>query len=258
MADDSMTVLEWTYEPADLFEEPVVFTWSGGEVRIEGGRVRGTFDPEYYTQGREFRDAAHEIVLGRFQAQQIQTQTLFDLSPASMSREHGDGRRDVTAFMETAKVSLTGHPVDIVLRDAEGNVVEDTKATRTIKHRRFGESVIDLLTTDPTLKKIMNSFDKALRDKGNLLVHLYEIRDAISKEYGSEKNARNSVKVTGADWSKFGRMVNDDPLLEGRHRGKHTGLRNCTKDEISFATGFAQALIEGYVVDKTSKVNQSN
>lgn len=254
MSQDSKTVLVWTYEPHNFFEEEVLIVWLGGEITITDGSVRGTFDSKYYSEGIDFRDKVHDVVHSHFHAQQVQIQTSFELSPASMSREHADGRRDATVFVETMRLQLTGFPIDIVTRDAKGNVVTDTRAIRINKQKKFGGDVLRLLPNDPTLKQLLQSFDNALRDKDNILIHLYEIKEAISVEYGGEANAIAATNVTKTKWSRFGQMANNDPLLEGRHRGKHTNLRNSTEEEISFAKDFAKTLVEGYVANKVGKI----
>ena len=94
---------------------------------------------------------------------------------------------------------------------------------------------------------MLQSFNNALNDNENFLIHLYEMRDALAAEFGGEGSACNAVKVSKAEWSDFGRMANEDPLLEGRHRGKRHKLRRATQDEFEHATKFCQKLVEGYV-----------
>jgi hypothetical protein len=63
-------------------------------------------------------------------------------------------------------------------------------------------------------------------------VRLYQIRDALVKRFGSERDAKEALGVTTSDWKFYGQMANDEPVVEGRHRGKSLGpLRNATTDE---------------------------
>lgn len=164
-----------------------------------------------------------------------------------MAREHTDGRRDTTLFLEGGQFTLSGGSADFIVRDAEGNIVADSKAELLSKQAAFRTEVARLLPNDPVLKRMLNSYTKALKDHGNFLVHLYEIRDALVAMYGGEREAKTATGISTSEWSDFGRMANNMPLLEGRHRGSKEGLRPATADEVHRATSFARRLIEGYV-----------
>ena len=86
-----------------------------------------------------------------------------------------------------------------------------------------------------------------MSDPDDELVHLYEIRDALSTKFGSEKAARNALKISYDNWSRFGQLCNDEPLRQGRHRGKKYEARDATNAELSEARRIAQAMIEGYL-----------
>lgn len=255
METQAQTVLEWTYEPSTLFEEEVTLAHSGGVIRIDCGHIKGVFDATHYEQGREFRDCIHEIVSARVRAQEVQVRKQCKLSAASMSREYADGRRDVTAFPETLSVRVKVNIPDIIVKDAHGNVVKDSKTERLKKQKEFGENVSILLPQDIALKRMLESFHNALRDPDNALIHLYEIMDAVVVACGTSKDeARRRLILTEKEWSKFGRIANNAPLLEGRHRGKHEYLKKASKDESQFATKFAQRIIEQYVLQKLGKL----
>src|SRR5690606_37338503 len=204
------------------------FECEGGKVSIGDGNVRGEFEPTRYQEGRDFRDLVHRAVTNRFLAQQVQTHEHFDLSAAAMTCEHADGRRDVTAFIEPLALKLSVGQIDVVLTDAQGNIVQDTKAERLAKQEKFRTDVADLLPADLTLKRMLQSFNTALRDKDNLFIHLYEIREALTSEFGDGRQARETINLSQSQWSRFGRLANEDPLQEGRHRGNHVTLRRAT------------------------------
>lgn len=247
MCEDSKTILEWKYNPAGFFEEPCTLSLSGGEITISEGEVKGEFDGSYYRQGQGFRDQLHEQVTNIFLAQQVQAHRHFQLSPASMAREHLDGRRDVTAFIESISLKLSGGQVDVVVKNAKGEIIQDTKAKRLQKQRNFRDDVSNLLPDDLTLKRMLQSFQNALSDTDNLFIHLYEVREALTSELGSESSVKKTLGVSNANWSKFGQLANSEPIREGRHRGKHKGLRPANGSETDWALGFAQELIEAYV-----------
>ena len=147
MSDKPKTVLEWTYAAEAYFEGPRKFTYADGDISMLDGKAKGVFDASHYGL-REFRDAAQEFLQYVFFAQQVQVHKPFKLSVASMTREHPDGRRDVTGFLDTLVVKMTVHDADIVVKDKDGNVVTDTKADRVKKQEMFGDSVTRNFHTD--------------------------------------------------------------------------------------------------------------
>lgn len=248
MSADAKTVLEWTYEPDALFEEPCTLSCLGGEISISEGKVRGEFDGSYYDQGREFRDRVHAYVYAQFMAQQVQMQRDFHLSKASMARECPNGRRDVTAFPQPLIMTAVVGRADITIRDSDGNVVQDTKVERRNKQREFRNDVARLLPNDLILRRMLQSYRTALSDKENMLIHLHEVREALVTECGGDStNAKSLLDVSSSDWSRFGRLANNEPVREGRHRGRHVELRPAPKSEIEWALEFSKELIEKYV-----------
>lgn len=247
MTDQAKTVLEWTYDPKSFFEETVSFPVENGSITIAEGKVRGEFDEACYDYGRQFRDEVDLQVRALFMAQQVQVHSSFNLSAALMSREHSDGRRDVTLFAEPLALKLSGGKAYFVIKDANGNITHDSRAERLAKHHSFREAVATLLSRDRILKRLLQSFHAALSDEDNLLIHLYEVRDALVSEFGSHEAVRDALGISGTSWSKFGRLADNEPFLEGRHRGQHEVLRPAAASEIEWVLTFSQGLIEAYV-----------
>jgi hypothetical protein len=82
----------------------------------------------------------------------------------------------------------------------------------------------------------------------NELVYLYEIRDALGARFGDEMKTRAALGVSGADWKRLGGLCNDEPLRQGRHRGKKgTALRDATHGELEEARTIARSMIEKYL-----------
>lgn len=247
MTTCAKTILEWTYEPQGFFEVPFELTFLEGQISISKGGVRGEFDGSCYDQGLEFRERIHAHVSSVFLAQQVQVPQYFKLSVASMAREYADGRRDVTAFIEPIRLKISMGRADVIIRSADGEIVQDTRAERLQKQQDFRESVAALAQGNDVLKRVLQSFSTALSDPDNLLIHLDEIRETFKTEYGSDKSAQEALNVTSKSWSRFGALANNEPLKEGRHRGRHRKLRPATKSEIEHALSFSQELIEKYV-----------
>lgn len=247
MSDVAKTVLEWTYEPRNFFEERSALYHPDGSIEIAEGKARGEFDAARFDEGEAFCKSMHGFLESAFLAQQIQAHLPYTLAQPALARVHPDGRRDVSLFVKSAVMVMSVGTVDIIVRDANGNITSDSKAERLGKQAQFRADVGRILPHDIALKRMLQSFRNALENSDNLLIHLYEIRETLSTEFSGEKAAREAVSVSSGDWSKFGRLANEEPLLEGRHRGKHSDLRKASADEATWALNFGQRLIEGYV-----------
>ena len=87
-----------------------------------------------------------------------------------------------------------------------------------------------------------------MRDPNNELVHLYEIREALSTKFAGENAARSALGISSSQWARLGQLCNNEPLWQGRHRGKTGGaLRDATEGELTEARGIARAMIEAYL-----------
>ncbi len=87
----------------------------------------------------------------------------------------------------------------------------------------------------------------AVNEPNNELVHLYEIRDALSTKFGGENAARTKLAISNANWSRLGQLANSAPLRQGRHRGKKVGeLRDATESELKETRNIARNMIEAY------------
>lgn len=255
MTDTALTVLEWTYEPINFFEESMSLSHEMGSIDVSSGRVRGEFPPSCFDEGESFRTSTHRFLESVFLAQQIQTHQAYTLMQSSIAREYPDGRRDYSISVHSAVMVMTAGTVDTVVRDADGNITSDSKAERLAQQEKFRIAVLQILPKDIALKRMLQSFRNALTDNDNLLVHLYEVRETLIAEYSQSKAAQDAVGVSNQDWSNFGRLANDNPLFEGRHRGKHANLRKATREESAWALGFCQRLIEGYVLARRIQIS---
>jgi hypothetical protein len=139
--------------------------------------------------------------------------------------------------------------VDLVIRDKDGNIVSDTKQERLDKQKWFSAMVAKYRGADGTLDQMLNSYQMAVKYPKNELVHLYEIRDALSSRFGNQRNAMNHLCISEKDWKIIGDLANPQPLEEGRHRGKATGrLRPAKYYELEKARKSASNMVEKYLI----------
>jgi hypothetical protein len=247
-------VLEWNFSPPDYFEEPIAVSRDEYTMSIAIGKVEARIPAAVYDANPSLRTNIHDALQDRFLAVQLLSHKAYHLSKSSMMRVHPDGRRDIFMELEPGRLTLSGGSVDFQVIDKNGNIVSDSKRERLEKKRSLSDLVIKYRPTDVLLDAILKSYESAVRDPNNELVHLYEIREGLSKKFGGETATRSTLMIDAPDWSRFGQLCNSEPLRQGRHRGKNIGvLRDATESELAEARSIARAMIEAYLQSLESK-----
>jgi hypothetical protein len=244
----TVVVLEWKFSPPDYFEAPIEIARDDYTLMIADGKAEARIDSAIYDANSSMRQSLHDALNDRFLGVQLLSHSAYELSRSTMTRVHSDGRRDIFLEVEPGRIVMTGHPVDFQVRDRNGNIVADSKRDRIEKKKSLADLVSSYRASDGTLASLLRSHDAAVRDPNNELVHLYEIREALSVKFGGEKTLRSTLGISSSDWSRFGELCNNQPLRQGRHRGKTGGaLRDATEAELAEARGVARAMTEAYL-----------
>lgn len=252
----AVVVLEWTFSPPNYFEAPIEVSRDDHTLTIVDGKAEARIDSEVFDANPSLRQTLHDALNDRFLGVQVLSHSPYELSRPTMTRVYPDGRRDLFLEAETGRMVIMGHPVDIQIRDTEGKVVVDSKRDRIEKKRAISELASTYCASDETLASLLRSYHAAVRDPNDELVHLYEIREALSAEFGGEEAVRSALGISSSDWSRLGQLCNSDPLRQGRHRGKTRGaLRDASEAELTEARGIARAMTEAYLrhLDNTSR-----
>lgn len=241
-------MLEWKFSPSDYFEEVVEITRDDYTMTIADGQAQAKIDPARYDATPSMLKVLHEALNDRFLGVQLLTHRAYELSKPTMTRVHADGRRDIFIEAEPATCVMSGGDVDFRVTDRDGNVLSDSKLDRIERKRSLAELVASYRATDELLPSLLQSYGAAIRDPNNELVHLYEIRDALAKKFGGESATRATLGMTSPHWSRLGDLCNNQPLRQGRHRGKTSEpLRDANEKELAEARSIARAMIEGYL-----------
>jgi hypothetical protein len=242
-------LLEWNFEPADLFEQSTTARIGQYEFAIEWGRVQCQIlvDVESDDYWLRQRTEAHQRMVAILLAAQTFSDQPCKLLKPAVSRIRESGGVDLYAFPLTGTVRVAGRRPDTVLKDADGIVVRDTKRERIDRRndlaRRAAAHITDLVANS-----ILRSYSAARNDPDNELIHLYEIREALSSQFGGERAAQKALNISSAKWRRLGSLANVEPLLQGRHRGGNPGaLRDATADELEDARWIAREMIESYL-----------
>lgn len=245
---DDIVVLEWSFSPSDYFEEPIHIKRDHYVMTIDNGKVEARIDSDAYNKEHKMRDELHDALNHRFLAVQLLTHKPYKLSKASMYRLHPNGRKEVTIFAEPGVVTMSVGTPDFVVKDKDGNIVSDSRKDRIEKKKELADLAEAYRSKDTLVTSLLSSYKAAVNDPDNELVHLYEIRDALATKFGRESAARTALGISAAQWSRLGRLANDEPLRQGRHRGEKVGaLRDATEAELKEARSIARSFVKGYL-----------
>ncbi len=188
------------------------------------------------------------IVQSRALARRQQSHEDFEIHSGSIHEDRPDGGTNITTTAGPASVVAMTGKVDVKVTDAEGNVVHDSKQERIQEKREFAKMVASSRGTDETFDKMLESYSNAVKDPDDELVHLFEIREFLASRFGSEKSARKAIGISSNKWSALGRLANDEPLNQGRHRGRKLGeLRDASNEELGEARQIAREMIVRYI-----------
>jgi len=255
----AIVLLEWKFTPPDYFEEAIEILRHDYAMTIANGIVEAKIESEVYDSNPSIRQALQDSLNDRFLGVQLLTHLPYELSKSTITRVHPDGRRNTSIELEAACTLVCGGSADFRVTDKDGNVISDSRRDRIERKKSLAELVSAHRASDGLLSAMLRSYNAGVRDPNNELVHLYEIRDALSVKFGGESSARAALAITVSQWSRLGQLCNNEPLRQGRHRGK-TGeaLRNATKGELVESRGIARAMIEAYLQYLEDRNRQSN
>lgn len=239
-------LLEWQFNPKDFFEQEVQCSILDAEVTFNYGKIEAHVPPNVFESEADFDAAIHEQVSRMFSGVQLVAKRKFKLTEPAITRLYPDGRRGIYVKAKTGICFLVGYPVDIVITRADGTRI-DSKAERIESKRELANRVAEY-GTDPHLSTMLASFKRAMEDRENTLIHLYEVLDTLSERFGGKKHAMDALSIPNDLWSDLGRLANHEPVKEGRHRGKMVlNLRAATNVELDHCKSIAANLISRYV-----------
>jgi hypothetical protein len=237
------TELQWTYSPADFFEVPYRRETDDYVLVAHDGVVRVTLRQPCDPVDAKLQSLVTKEVEGLFRLWQLRVHRPLKLNVGNVYHYRPDGTKSVLSGGNDA-LSF-GSQLDTTHQHASGAVVHDSKAERIKENTKFIDSLMPKLASSPTLDALLDSYNAAVGDPANELVHLYEIRERLVQHYGRKHaKTRRNLQISDKDWNRFNYLVNVAPLKEGRHRGKHSKLRHATATELDEARKIARYLIQ--------------
>ena len=244
---EDTVIIEWTYTPEDYFENNIKESLSMSKVEIADGKAKATLPYSIYAGNKSVIDDIYDEVLLLFKAVQVVSHSPFNLFNQTLYCESANSKKHHTLFAECSIFEVLGIKEDFIITDSDGNVIVSSKADRIREKLEFAK-LSAKHRNDSTIRSMLSSYDASVNDEANELVYLYEIRDALVKRFGDEKTAKKTLGISKKDWSRLGFLSNDEPLKQGRHRGKKfDNLREANNDELTEARRIAKQMIFAYL-----------
>lgn len=237
------TELEWIYEPADFFEAPYRREAADFDLLVEGGRAIASVTVPVDPVPKDLEERVRTLLESIFLVRQLQLHTNYKLEGPRIY-QHSSSRKNVSVRVGAASVMLMAGQIDLIVRDAAGNTVRDSRAERIAQHNSSLDQLAPKLQHSAILRGLFDSYSRSIADPDDELVHLYEVRDALSRHYGGEQAARDALAIGKREWQRLGILANVEPLEQSRHRGKHSyGRRPATDAELDEARNLARQWI---------------
>jgi len=246
---EDIVILEWSFSPNDFFEEPVEIFHRDQRMTIDKGKVEARIDPEIFDETPAIGGELEQLLCYHFLGVVLATHKSYQLSGPMVRRVHPDGREGVIVSLGGSALMSDVGGVSILMQDTNGNVTYDSQKARVREKHELARRVANCCSRDRVAARLLDSYRAAVDDPENELVHLYEIRDALAAHFGGADAAQVKLGISGTQWAQFGRLANNEPVKEGRHRGKsaNVALRDSTPAELTQARCFARTLIDKYL-----------
>lgn len=241
-------ILEWSFSPPNYFEEPIEISRENYTMKIEAGEVTATIDYAVFNKNPSLQIELYESLNNRFLAAQLLSHQMYELFSSRMTHVDRDGHKHIFIGLSSASMLVTAGHLDFIHTDKDGNIISDSGRDRIEKKKNLAELVAKHKPNDVLATALLLSYNAAVTDPNNELVHLYEIRDALHKKFGNENSVRKKLSITSYQWSRLGELSCNESLRQGRHRGKFVGaLRDATEQELAEAREISRSMIESYL-----------
>lgn len=237
------TELEWIYEPSTFFEESLEHEAAKFRLLVDDGKAVASLTAPVDPVPTDLENEVRTVLESVFLVRQLQLHANYKLEGPRIY-QHSSGRKNVSIRLEGASLVLTGGQVDFIVQDPAGNIVRDSRVERIAQDNSLLNQLAPKVQHSPTLRGLLDSFSRSIADPDDELVHLYEIRDALSRHYGGEQTARDALAIGKREWQRLGILANVEPLEQSRHRGKHSqDRRSATDAELEEARRLARQWI---------------
>ena len=242
----SNTEYHWSYQPPNFFEViPTV-----PNARFEGEHIWVRIDKP---MSEALRLQIEVKIDACFRSEQVVHFKTYALTFVGHRTIGDDGKIENDLMVAKASsTTMVGFRPDITMTGPDG-VVIDTKAQRHALIKKMRDQIA-CHGDDATLRRMLAGYSAATKDSADELVHLFEVVDALNRQFRSRSTVRRELGLLKRDIDPLPELANDAPVAEGRHRGRHEDpLRPATSDELDRARDAARKLIRAYLdwLDRT-------
>jgi len=112
-------------------------TSEGFELSISDGVALAKINPSFYEENTKIKETLTGLVESRLLAVQIMSHRDFILSKPSRSDLREDGSKNIFLEVDPIVIKMSIEPVDLVIRDKDGNIVSDSKRDRLKKQNLY-------------------------------------------------------------------------------------------------------------------------
>lgn len=239
--------LRWEFTPTTLFEEAFAYDFEQCKIAVDQGVVIATLPLIGDDTKSNLRKLAESHVESLFLGAQVAAHVSCELSRPRVSTLHEDGSRGYIIECEPGIFQIRGGQVDIRYTRSDGTVV-DTQRDRIEHKHRMSRGAATHGPHNAALARMLRSYRSAIGDTEDELIHLYEILDTLKSTFGTQIEALHQLGLSKKTWSRLGKICNDLPLRQGRHRGgARAALRDASEEELSEARSLSAEFIEAYV-----------
>lgn len=120
-------ILEWHYKPNDYFDDNFTIEYDRYKLEINSGVATAIIPPEYMNSVNDISNKLTQDLESRFLAVQVMTHQKYNLEKSLRYDLNRDGSKNFYIQVEDIICVSSVSPVDLILQDANGNVLLDTK-----------------------------------------------------------------------------------------------------------------------------------
>jgi hypothetical protein len=232
MPNLAKTELRWGYSPQDLFPGQEAFAVPQGDLTLDGGTallvLHTPMDPVPAHVVEQARDAVYAILMSALlgygrPCRLNESVTTHQVSDTGVSRNIIAGTGALVATGVTVLATIE-------VRDKFGVVVSNSEQLqRQIVHDSI-LAIYPKIQRSATLRTLLQSYERSIEDVDNEFIHLYEIKDALKKHFGTLAQAATAIPGAANNLSTLGKFANSLPLAQGRHRGSHVGAYSAHRE----------------------------
>ncbi len=252
MPMNDTVVLEWSYTPESYFEDKFETNLSLGndqyKMVIKKGKIEVYISSSLYDNNHSVHNRIYDAINRKLKVLLLNKFEPLMISKSVLINSHSANDKKTRISYYDVVIDIRNASENIVHKDKNGNVVYDSHNVKMEKNKELIGLINRCESKDFFAISLLDCLYRATNNKSHELIHLYEVIEALSKKFGSQQSARQSLAISRKDWSRLGEIANDLPLKQGRHAGKKINeLRDVTIAELIEARQLAQRFVKAYL-----------